>query len=127
MGTVLGFLSFAVALAAGTGWFRLLRAVEIGNRRPLFMAAFGVAVLLGAATFFLDPGVLGGLGAIVGLTLGGTFLGLGSISGQSRHEAAVVVGGPVLDFESVDTDGAAFASTSLAGKAYLLKFFRGHW
>jgi peroxiredoxin len=46
---------------------------------------------------------------------------------QASLKPAVSVGGPILEFVLPDDAGRAFDLSSLRGRAFLLKFFRGHW
>ena len=48
-------------------------------------------------------------------------------SAQAAKMPSVAVDGPMIEFALPGEDGASFESKSLAGKPYLLKFFRGHW
>lgn len=126
-GDVLGALSLVIVLGAGAAWFRGLRAVTLEGRRGLFLALFGLATLLGAAAFPGDPGAPGTAAAVVGLLGGGVFCLLGAFSGQARVVPQVRVGRPIPDFTAPDAEGAPFALSSLHGRPFLLKFFRGHW
>ena len=48
-------------------------------------------------------------------------------SRQQPNRPAVAVGEPMLLFSAPDENGVDFDLSSLNGKPYLLKFFRGHW
>jgi peroxiredoxin len=39
----------------------------------------------------------------------------------------VALGQPIPEFTAPDAEGQPFALSSLHGRPYLLKFFRGHW
>jgi peroxiredoxin len=60
--------------------------------------------------------------------LGGlAFLALYAGSGQRPLTPAVTVGEPVLEFHALDDAGQPFDLSTLRGRPFLLKFFRGHW
>ncbi|MBW2268265.1 MAG: hypothetical protein JRH16_06790 [Deltaproteobacteria bacterium] len=127
MGTLLGIASFLVAGVAAGFWWRGIQAVSLPHDRTRFFMAWGVALALGFAAWFHAPGWLGGGGAALGMLLGGVLLGLGALSGQEERTPAVAVGDAMLEFSAPADSGEVFTSSSLSGKPYLLKFFRGHW
>ena len=55
------------------------------------------------------------------------FLILNFTGYQNRKEPAVRLGERILDFTALDAEGKPFSVSSLHGRAFLLKFFRGHW
>jgi cytochrome oxidase Cu insertion factor (SCO1/SenC/PrrC family) len=61
------------------------------------------------------------------IVAGGAFVGLRLQSRQDAREPAVRIGAPILDFTAPDENGQPFALSSLRGRPFLLKFFRGHW
>jgi cytochrome oxidase Cu insertion factor (SCO1/SenC/PrrC family) len=127
MGTLLGIASFLIAGGTAARWWRGLQTVSLPRDRTRFFMAFGLALACGVAAWFHAPGWLAGSAAVVGILLGGMFLGLGALSGQEEKAPAVTVGGAMLEFSAPADSGETFSSTTLAGKPYLLKFFRGHW
>ena len=127
MGTLLGISSLLVAGVTAAFWWRGIQAVSLPLDRTRFFMAWGLALALGCAAWFHAPGWLGGGSAVLGMLLGGMFLGLGALSGQEDRAPAVVVGGAMLEFSAPADSGDVFTSTALDGKPYLLKFFRGHW
>lgn len=126
VGTLLGTLAAGLVFGAWIAWWRRLQAVDIGDRTP-FVATEAAGVLLALAAFSAGAGVVGGLAAVLALLGGGVFLGLFAVSAQERRIPAVRVGEPVPAFSAPDAEGRVFDSASLAGRPYLLKFFRGHW
>ncbi|MGH0036583.1 MAG: hypothetical protein ACQGVK_16270 [Myxococcota bacterium] len=126
-GVLLGWAAAAVVAVAGAGWIRRLREVRVPSNRSGFLAAFAVGGALGVASLAAGGGWLGGAPAGFALVVAAIFLGLATISAQAPNEPSVAVGQPVLDFEAPDDEGRTFQLASLAGKPYLLKFFRGHW
>jgi hypothetical protein len=126
-GDFLALLSFIVAASSGASWARGINRVSLQGKRPIFIAAFGVAFALSVAAFIQGTGMLGSMGAGFALLGSGMFLGLATISGQEAKEPAVSVGSPILDFTAPLDDDTLFDSTTLRGRPFLLKFFRGHW
>jgi hypothetical protein len=126
-GSLLGIGAAAIVLLTGVIWFRRINAVRIPHARGPYLAAVGVAVLLGLAAFAQGPGIIGGIGAGFAILAGGAFLGLRLQSSQDARKPAVETGGPILDFTAPDDTGRPFDLASLRGKPFLLKFFRGHW
>lgn len=126
-GSLIGFVALALVLQAGFLWWRLIREVRVGERRPLVLLVVAAGVGLGVLALARGPGLLGGVAAGLAVVAGSLFLGLQALSRQSRGAPAVAVGRPVLDFTAPDADGRPFALASLRGRPYLLKFFRGHW
>ena len=126
-GVLLGWSGAAIAVGLFAYWSRLMKRVAVPDQRNGYLAAMGLAVVLGIAALVQGAGWLGGVPAVVAILAGGMFLGLRLQSSQAATTPAVSVGGPILDFSATDENGDAFALSSLAGKPYLLKFFRGHW
>ncbi len=126
-GTILGFLALALFAQAGFVWMRSIREVRTGERRPLVLAVVAAAVGLAAFAFARGPGLAGGVAAGVAFGFGTLFLVNQLVSQQSRPTPAVTVGGLILDFTAPDAEGRPFQLSSLRGRPYLLKFFRGHW
>ena len=126
-GTLLGFASLAIALANAAWFFGRMRRVALPQNRIAHDLLWATALALGIAAFASGGGWLGGVPAALGATLGGMMLLLRLGSAQAKNAPAVSVGGRVLDFTAPDENGAPFSSASLAGKPFLLKFFRGHW
>jgi cytochrome oxidase Cu insertion factor (SCO1/SenC/PrrC family) len=91
------------------------------------MVAFTAAAALGVAAFAVGTGTLGAVAAGVGIGVGGSMVALRAISGQDDVQPAVRVGDPIIDFTALDENGEPFALSSLRGRPFLLKFFRGHW
>ncbi len=126
-GDVLALLSIVVLAASLGGWMAGMQRVSLEGKRGLFIASFGMAFVLGVMAFMQGIGLLAGIAAAVSMLVGGIFLGLCAISGQESKEPAVSVGGQVIDFTAPLDDDTLFDSTTLRGRPFLLKFFRGHW
>jgi peroxiredoxin len=125
-GASLGFAAAALILAVGARWMQLMLQGRIRRVAP-YAALNAVAALLGALAFVRGPGLAGGIAAGIALVAGLAFLALYAASGQSKTPAAVAVGDRALDFVASDDSDRPFALASLAGRPFLLKFFRGHW
>ena len=126
-GTVLGFLAFVLVAGIAGLWFQRLNQVRAGEVRSLVIGLMAAAAALSIAAFLSGPGLAGGIAAGVALAISGTFLALQPLSGQASGTSAVSVGGPILDFTASDDSGEPFDLSTLHGKPFLLKFFRGHW
>ncbi len=125
--TALGLAAFAIA-AANTAWFfGRMRRVALPLDRSAHEALWAASVALGVAAFAIGVNWVGGIAAALGIAVGAGMLLLRLGSPQARNVPAVAVGGPILDFTAPDEHDAPFALSSLAGKPFLLKFFRGHW
>jgi hypothetical protein len=125
--TALGLLSLVIALANALVFVRRVRAVAVPQDRIAHDLGWAAAFGLGVAALAGGAGWIGGIPATLGAALGGLVLLLRLGSAQARNAPAVRVGGPILDFTAPDENGAPFTLSSLAGKPFLLKFFRGHW
>ncbi len=126
-GLALALASISVAVASGWLWFRRMNAVSIPRNLTGFQAAFAAAFALAVGAFANTPGVVGGVLAGAGALVGFLYLAISFTGYQSRHEAKVAVGKPLIDFTAPDADGQPFTLSSLPDGAILLKFFRGHW
>ncbi len=127
MAALLGLVAGALAIGSIVTWIRLIRAVEIGERRSAVSVVLVVALALGLLSLFGDPGFVGGSFAVLGVVVGGLYFGLLSLARQSQDAPAVAVGSPLPDFTAPDHEGRPFALASLKGHPVLMKFFRGHW
>ena len=77
--------------------------------------------------FYEGTGVADGVLAGVSLFFCSAFVILAIFASQSRQEATVSVGKPILEFAALDQNGDRFDLACLRGRPILLKFFRGHW
>ncbi len=126
-GTLLGIASLAIVAANGAVFLSRMQRVAIPENRLAHDLGWTAALALGIAAFAGGVGWVGGVSAAIGAFTGGLMLLLRLGSAQAKNAAAVRVGGPILDFAAVDENGAPFTLASVAGKPFLLKFFRGHW
>ena len=125
--TTLGFASLVVAVVSAGLWFRAIRRVDIPEDRTPFIAAWGLAAVLGAAALLGSPNRLGRIPAIFGLGTAGVFSFTVAISRQRLGEDAIRVGDKIPAFSAIDEFGQGFDSGSLSGHLVLIKFFRAHW
>ncbi|MBW2314440.1 MAG: hypothetical protein JRH10_09640 [Deltaproteobacteria bacterium] len=126
-GSLLGFSAALLVAGIAGFWFQRLNQVRAGEVRSLVIGLMAAAAALSIAAFLSGPGLAGGIAAGVALAISGTFLALQPLSGQASGTSAVSVGGPILDFTASDDSGEPFDLSTLRGKPFLLKFFRGHW
>jgi len=126
-GDLLGLAGAALVCACGALWVRRMRAVRVPRNRAPYLGAMALGAALGVAALVRGTGLAGGVAAALAIVLGVAFVGIRLQSAQARRAPAVGVGDPMLDFAAPDADGRPFASASLHGRPYLLKFFRGHW
>ena len=108
-------------------WFRAAFAVRLPEDRRGYVAAWAVGGVLGIAALASGPGWIGAVPASVAALGAAFFLFTIAISRQEAAPDVIAVGDAVPAFSAPDEHGATFDSASLAGKPYLLKFFRGHW
>ena len=123
----LAFWSLAIAGTAGFRWYRALAEVRVPRVLIGYQVAFALAFALAVAAIGNAPGFLWGIVAFA-VTLASTaYLVLSFTGYQQRNAPTVQVGSPILDFTALDSDGKPYQLSSLHGRPFLLKFFRGHW
>lgn len=125
-GLVLGLSAAGIGLLAFRQWFRLAFRQRNTHFLP-FVATMTLVLVLGIAAWFFEPGIIGGLGAVVGLLLSGFYLLTSAVGKQRSQGCKIVVGEPLPAFSALTDSGATFHSSELDGRPFLLKFFRGHW
>ncbi len=126
-GNLWAALAGLVILGAFADWTRRMLQVRIPKNRRPFQLVMGAGVSLGILAFGLGTHGWGSFAAGFAVVGGCIFLGLQLISAQDAREPSVKLGGPILDFSAPDETGSPFQLASLAGRPFLLKFFRGHW
>jgi hypothetical protein len=126
-GSTLGLLALALLVFSGFVWLRSIRDVRTGERRLLVLGAVAAGLGLGLLALARGPGVLGGVAAGIAVALAAVFFVLQLLGRQARSTPHVAVGRPIPDFTAPDAEGQPFRLSSLHGRPYLLKFFRGHW
>ncbi len=127
MGSTLAFAAFGIIAGTGARWVQLINQVRIPKDRGAYLALNAAGAALGIVAIALGTKALGTTLAAVAIVGGLAFIGLNAVSGQATTPPAVAVGGAILDFTGTDDAGQPFALSSLRGKPFLLKFFRGHW
>jgi len=123
---MLGLIALLIVGTTGFLWFRLIQSVTVPRNRLPYQAGFVGGGLIGLLAVFqggLLSMVSGALAALAGLIFGALRLQ----SAQKPNEPAVGVGDQMLAASAPDENGVDFDLSSLNGKPYLLKFFRGHW
>ncbi len=127
MGTKLGLLALAVALACFFLWFYQARQVDIPENRTVFVVGFLSAVALGIAAFFKGAGWGGRAAALVAILIGSFLPFTVAISRQEVGSHGIEVGATIPHFTALDDTRERFDSDSLRGHPVLIKFFRAHW
>jgi len=121
------YVAFGTASLLVATWIGLIQRVQVGEGKPLLRVMAVVALVTSLFALAGAPGAFGATLAGLALIVGGGFLLLGSLAGQSEQGPAFALGDRLPDFEAPDHEGEAFRSASLRGKPVLIKFFRGHW
>src|SRR5579864_4155401 len=85
------------------------------------------AILMATAAFFLQPGLLGALVAVVAIVPAGLFLVALRTTREPDQAPNMHIGELAPDFAGVRADGTSFRLSGLRGRPVLLKFFRGFW
>ncbi|HLK26483.1 MAG TPA: redoxin domain-containing protein, partial [Caulobacteraceae bacterium] len=86
-----------------------------------------VALMLGVAAFFLQPGIGGALLAVVAIVPSGLFLISLRLSREPDQAPNMVIGQHAPEIKGVAADGTRFRLSHLRGHPVLLKFYRGFW
>ena len=131
METLTGFrvALFALLVVAGTWatyWARI-KALRVPRRPIAYITAMVASIALATWSFVVGPGLGGGALAMMAIAGAGMLLFSTFMSPLPVTTPAVAAGEPILPFTAKDHAGNDFDLGSLAGRPYLLKFFRGHW
>ncbi len=116
-----------VILAGWASWWAKIKAMTVPRNAIVYQAIMASGVVLIVMGMSRGAGVPGGLLGMVGLLAGGMYLVTSFISGLPEEPLAVQIGERILDFEATDSAGEPFSLSSLDGRPFLLKFYRGHW
>ena len=118
--------AFATLLAsAHYGWLILKESVP---RRPIgHLLALTAGAALGVYGAYVSNSWLAMGAGAVAVLVWATFIYILTLSPMPEGQLAVEIGGELLPFQAVTSDGRPFSSAELAGRRILLKFFRGHW
>lgn len=131
METLTGFrvALFAAAVVAGAwaSYWPRIRAHRVPRKPRAWQAAMIAGIALGLLSFVMGPGLGGGVLALVAIIAATFFLFSSFMSVLPPVVPTVTLGDRYLDFAASDLDGNQFRLSSLAGKPFLLKFYRGHW
>ena len=126
-GVLLGYIGAGMVLTTWFTWTRAMRAVRVPANRTPHLVVMGLGVVCGLGALVEEPGAAGGIAATLAILGGGIFLGLRLQTGQDARVPAVKIGEPILEFSALNDRSERFHPSSMRGKPYLLKFFRGHW
>ena len=127
LGTTLGFVALAVAVATVVLWFRRVGQVDIPADRTAYVVSWLSAAVLGVGAFVAGARWFGGVAAALAIVAGAFLPFTVAISRQEVAVNAIRVGDVIPAFSALDEHGERFESQTLAGKPALIKFFRGHW
>jgi len=123
---MLGLIALGIIAATGFVWFQLIENVSVPRNRVGYLSLFLLGGLVGIFAIS-QGGFFSTAFAIPAVLVGFVFPALRMQSGQKPNTPAIEVGGDMLNFVAPDANGVDFDLSSLHGKPYLLKFFRGHW
>lgn len=127
LATGLAAAALIVSVAVTGLWVRGFVTVRMRRVLPLLILMCIAAVGLGVGAVIVGDGSLRLWLAIPALPLPAAFLALELIAAQPNKPIAVAVGEPVIEFSAIGPGGERFELSSMRGRAYLLKFYRGHW
>lgn len=127
MTAAVGIVAGLLAIGGMVQWGRRIASVRVPEDRTAFVVVMSIAFVLGVAGLVVGATGIARIGAWTGAIAGALFVGLLAASKQDEKTPAVTIGGRVLDFTALDQDGNAFTLSSMKGRPFLLKFFRGHW
>jgi hypothetical protein len=124
---VLSVIALVIVSFTSALWFHRMRRVAIPANRGMFLAFWGLGLLIGAASL-VSPGTQWASGILGALAvLGGAVMLALYALGRQRTGNPIEVGDAIPAFSAPDEHRRMFDSTSLAGTLTLIKFFRGHW
>jgi len=85
------------------------------------------ALLMATAAFFLHPGIVGALIAVIAIVPSALFLITLHTSREPDQPPNMHIGELAPDFAGVAADGTPFRLSALRGTPVLMKFYRGFW
>jgi hypothetical protein len=118
---------FLIVIGAWATWWAKIRALTIPRNPIVYQCAVALGGVLALWGLLRGSGPLGNALAVLALVGSVFFLVTAAMRRLPDAPAAAVVGAPFLEFSTLDEDGNQFALSSMAGRPFLLKFFRGHW
>lgn len=125
--TMVAVIGLILLVLTTTAWFRLAMRVAIPDNRLPFLFFWGLAAILGAASFFsTGSGWLSGIVGTVAMLGGGGLLVLYLLRKQGAGDT-ISVGDRIPEFSASDETGTVIESSQFVGSPTLIKFFRGHW
>ncbi len=123
----LAWFSAAVVAAAWAIYWPRIQQHRVPRRPVLFQAAHAAGAVLAVLALVNGPTAGAMLAAVAALLGAGLFLFSSLTSSLPRKQPAVNVGDRYLDFTAKDWEGRDFRLSSLEGRPFILKFYRGHW
>ncbi|RMD84410.1 MAG: hypothetical protein D6815_04255 [Candidatus Dadabacteria bacterium] len=119
--------AFLVAAGAWASYWSRIKAHAVPRRPLVHQGAMILALVLAASGLARGPGWLGAVAATGAVAAAAVFLVSTLTSRLPAKPLAVAIGQPAPRFQATDSEGKPFDSQVLAGRPYVLKFFRGHW
>jgi hypothetical protein len=116
-----------IVFGAWGSWWAKIKALTVPRNAIVYQGLMALGTVLAIWGMIRGAGALGGMLAFAAILAGGMYLFTSFISALPTAPAGVAVGEKILDFTAVDSDGEAFSLSSLHGRPFLLKFYRGHW
>jgi hypothetical protein len=123
----IALFALLLTLGAWASYWAKIKALTVPRNPIVYQVAMVVGASLAVWGLVRGAGVGGAALAVAALVAAGFFLFTSLISRVPETTLAVSVGDAILDFTTEDADGSSFALSELAGRPFLLKFFRGHW
>lgn len=126
-GLRLAVFAAVVVFGAWASWWAKIKALTVPRNSVIYLALMSSGIVLGLWGLSRGAGALGGILAFSAIVAAAMFLFTAYISGMPSAPPGAAVGEKFLDFTASDSDGGDFTLSSLAGRPFLLKFYRGHW
>ncbi len=126
-GTPLAALAMIVTGIALLAYVAKMRKNRSELRPSSEQLAAGAAILMDTAAFFLQPGILGALVAVIAIVPAALFLVAMHTTREPSQPPNMHIGELAPDFSGVRADGTPFRLSALRGRPVLVKFFRGFW
>lgn len=122
-----GIISAVIVLSTWGVWFKRIFEVRVPKFRAHYIALSIIAMALSVYAVVGGAGWIGRVPAGVAFLMAALFCIARMQSWQGDNKPSVAVGDQIINFTALDGQGNTFDTASMAGKPYLLKFFRGFW
>jgi hypothetical protein len=122
----MALLAFLIVAATWGVYWPLIRRHRVPREPRAYQAAMAVAAVLALVAIARVPGIAGWLFALAALIGAGFFL-FTTLTSAMPATQPPHVGERYLDFAAKDWLGRDFRLSSLDGRRFILKFYRGHW